>query len=90
MTEIKTGFSKWLALPIIAKIAKYAIDIIIILSSGAMVVMGSQVLNDAVDQMNPLIESGALPECVKTLPIGLAMILLAIIILLLRTQRRKL
>lgn len=90
MTEIKTGFSKWLALPIIAKIAKYAIDIIIILSSGAMVVMGSQVLNDAVDQMNPLIESGALPECVKTLPIGLAMILLAIIILLLWTQRRKL
>lgn len=89
MTEIKTGFSKWLALPIIAKIAKYALDIIILLGLGAMVVMGSQIFHDALDQMEPLIESGALPECVKNLPMGLAMMLTAAIFALLWMQRRK-
>lgn len=88
MTEIKTG-SKWMALPIVAKIARHALDIIIILGLGAMAVTGTQMFNDALEQMDPLIESGALPECVKTLPMGLAMTLLAGIILLLWMHKRK-
>lgn len=90
MTEIKTGFSKWMTLPIIAKIAKYALDIIVLLGLGAMVAMGSQIYNDASEQMEPLIESGALPECVKNLPMGLAMMLMAAIFALLWMHKRKL
>ena len=90
MTEIKAGFSKWLALPIVAKIARYAVDIIFILALGARVAMGSQIFHDALDQMEPLIESGALPECVKNLPMGLAMMLMANILALLWMHRRKL
>ena len=88
MTEIKTG-SKWIALPIIGKIAKFALDIIIILGVGAMVAMGSQVAHDASEQMEPLIESGALPECVRNLPMGLAMMMMGGIILLLWIYKRK-
>ena len=90
MTEIKTGLTKWMALPIIAKIAKYALDIIVILALGAMVAMGSQIYHDALDQMEPLIESGALPECVKTLPMGLAMMLMAAIMALFWIHKRRL
>lgn len=90
MTEIKEGFSKWLALPIVAKIARYAVDIIFLLALGAMAVMGSQTFNDASEQMKPLIESGALPECVKNLPMGLAMMLLTMILALFWLHRRKL
>lgn len=90
MTEIKTGFSKWLALPITAKIAKYALDIIIILGLGAMAATGSQIYHDALDQMEPLIESGALPECVKNLPMGLTMMLAAGLLALLWMHKRKL
>ena len=90
MTEIKTGFSKWMTIPIIAKIAKYALDIIFFLALGAMAVMGSQIYNDALEQMEPLIESGALPECVKNLPMGLAMMLLAATLALFWMHKRKL
>ena len=79
-----------MTLPIIAKIAKYTLDIIVILGLGAMVAMGSQILNDALEQMEPLIESGALPECVKNLPMGLAMMLMATIIGLLWLHRIRL
>lgn len=89
MTEIKTGLSKLLALPIIAKIARYAVDIIFILALGAMVAMGSQIFHDALDQMEPLIESGALPECVKNLPMGLAMMLTGAILALLWMHRKR-
>lgn len=90
MTEIKTGFSKWLALPIVAKIARYAVDIIFILALAAMIAMGSQIFHDALDQMEPLIESGALPECVKNLPMGLVMMLTSGILGLLWIHRRTL
>ena len=88
MPEIKTG--KWLAIPVIAKIAKYALDIVVILGLGALIVTGSQIFNDALEQMEPLIESGALPECVKNLPMGLAMMLTAAMIGLLWLHRRRL
>lgn len=90
MTEIKIGFSKLLALPIIAKIARYAVDILFILALGAMAAMGSRIFHDALDQMEPLIESGALPECVKTLPMGLTMMLTAAMLALLWMHRKKL
>lgn len=79
----------WVALPIIGKIAKRAIDIIIILGLAAMAVMGTQIFQGAIDEMDPLIESGALPECVKTLPMGLAMVLLSGLMMIYWLHRRK-
>lgn len=85
---IKTG-SKWLAMPIAPKLIKYGLDIILILGLAAMAMMGSTVMNSALDEMNPLIESGALPQCVRDLPMGMCMILLSGIMALLYLRRKR-
>lgn len=86
---IKTGFSKWLALPIVSMLIKYGLEIIIILGLAAMAGTGSTMMNSALDEMNPLIESGALPQCVRDLPMGIFMILLSGIMLLLFLRRKR-
>lgn len=79
---IKTGFSKWLAMPITAKVIRYGLEIFIILGLAAMAVTGADMMNSALDEMNPLIESGALPQCVRDLPLGITMIMVSVFMLL--------
>lgn len=85
---IKTGFSKWLALPITAKLIKFGLNIIIILALAALAGTGADMMNSALDEMNPLIESGALPQCVRDLPMGICMVLLSGIILLFLARKK--
>ena len=85
---IKTGFSKWLALPITAKLIKYGLNISLMLCLGALAGMGAKMMNSALDEMSPLIESGALPQCVRDLPMGICMILLSGIILLCLARKK--
>lgn len=85
---IKTG-SKWLALSIAPKLIKYGVDIFMILGLAAMAGLGTTMMNSALDEMNPLIESGALPQCVRDLPMGICMVLLSGIILLLFLRKKR-
>lgn len=85
---IKTGFSKWLALPITAKLIKHGLKIIIILGLAAMAGAGADMMNSALDEMNPLIESGALPQCVRDLPMGICMVLLSGILILMYLRKK--
>ena len=85
---IKTGFSKWLAMPITAKLIKHGVDIILLLGLAVMAVEGSKMINSALDEMTPLIESGALPECVRNLPMGMCMVLLSGILILVYMRKR--
>lgn len=85
---IKTGFSKWLALPIISKLIKYGLKIFIILGLAALAGTGADTMNSALDEMNPLIESGALPQCVRDLPMGICMILLSGIMILMFLRKK--
>lgn len=84
---IKTG-SKWLAMSIAPKLIKYGLDIFIILGLAAMAGTGAMMMNSALEEMNPLIESGALPQCVRDLPMGMCMMLLSGIMLLLWRRKR--
>lgn len=45
-------------------------------------------MNSALDEMNPLIESGALPQCVRDLPMGICMILLSGIMILIFLRKK--
>ena len=85
---IKTGFSKWLALPITAKLIKYGLKIILLLGLAALAGMGADMMNSALDEMNPLIESGTLPQCVRDLPMGICMILLSGIMILMYFRKK--
>lgn len=85
---IKTGFSKWLALPITAKLIRYGLEILIILGLAAMAGLGADMMNSALDEMNPLIESGALPQCVRDLPMGICMVLLSGIMILMFLRKK--
>lgn len=85
---IKTGFSKWLALPITAKLIKYGLKIILLLGLAALAGTGADMMNSALDEMNPLIESGALPQCVRDLPMGICMILLSGIMILMYLRKK--
>ena len=85
---IKTGFSKWLALPIASKLIKYGLDIILVLGLAAMAGTGSMMMNSALDEMNPLIESGALPQCVRDLPMGICIVLLSGIMILMFLRKK--
>lgn len=85
---IKTGFSKWLALPITAKLIKYGLKIFIILGLAVLAGTGADTMNSALDEMTPLIESGALPQCVRDLPIGICMILLSGIMILMFSRKK--
>ena len=79
---IKMGFSKWLAMPLIAKLIKYGLDLILLLGLMSLGVMGIKTMESALTEMNPLIESGALPQCVRDLPLGIAMIMISVFMLL--------
>lgn len=84
---IKTG-SKWLAMSIAPKLIKYGLDIILLLGLAALAVMGSTMMNSALDEMNLLIESGALPQCVRDLPMGMCMVLLSGIMILMYLRKK--
>lgn len=85
---IKTGFSKWLALPITAKLIRYGLNIFIILGLAVLAGTGADMMNSALDEMNPLIESGALPQCVRDLPMGICIILLSGIMILMFLRKK--
>ena len=89
MENDKAGPSKWVAVPIIGKITKSALRFILLLGYAALAIAGTHTCQKALKEIDPLIDSGALPECVKTLPMGLAMVMLAGILFLFYLRKRN-
>ena len=57
-------------------VLKLIITVVLCLCLGWMAKTGAEMFNPAVEEVDALIESGELPECVKNMVMGLAMILM--------------
>lgn len=61
-------------LPYTGKIVKLILTVMICACLAGLASLGADTLNAALEEMDPMIESGALPECIKKLVQGYAMI----------------
>lgn len=66
----------------------YIISLLYILACGTLALLGTQIWTEALTTLNPMIESGELPKAIVDLPMGLMMVLLALILLIMRRQHK--
>lgn len=64
------------ALPFIGKVIRPILVVVVCICLAVLAQTGADTLNPAMEQVDALIESGELPECVKDMVIGMAMILM--------------
>ena len=66
----------------------YIISLLYMLACGALALLGTQMWSEAYTALSPMVESGEIPKAVVDLPLGIMLVLMALILILMRRQHK--
>ncbi len=91
-TETKTETNRKMWAILIARKAlgflPYIISLLYVLACGALALLGTQMWSEAYTALSPMVESGEIPKAVVELPLGIMLVLMALILILMRRQHK--